>query len=254
MQLETERLGTLKRKLLLGRPDPLNILEQYSSMIRVAFKNPGRLRNLNFDQVIDDNAFRHWESAKVSSMILLHGTTALTKTDYSWLSPAVFRLVDRYRDQHKPVFFHFCHDRAFMEPDTPVQVVLSSLIYQVLVANPSVLHDVSLYQELCLKFSDSEQHASLAQTALDVLKSLLDRLPQAYLLLDRVDRIKGNMRSFMNLLVELIQNCRATIKILLVASSNRQTHLEVKMTADLLETVEEDLGSQKFCRLRLDQR
>ncbi|KAI4142990.1 MAG: hypothetical protein L6R39_004752 [Caloplaca ligustica] len=254
VQLETERLGTLRRKYLLGKPDPQMVLEQYSSNLKEAFKNPGRLRNLNIDQILDDNAFARWENANASSMILLHGTTAIKKGDYSWISPAVSRLIARYRDQHKSVFFHLCHDSAFMEQDTPLQVIFSSLIYQFLEANPSVLHETSMYQELCSKFSDAEQNASPAQTALDVLKKLLDMLPETYLLLDRVDRIKGKASSFMGLLVKLIRESRGKTKILLVASSNLQVHPEGKMTVDLLESVEEDLGPERFLRLRLDQR
>lgn len=141
-----------------------------------------------------------------------------------------------------------------MESDTPVYVVLSSLIFQILEAQPAVLRDGSRYQELLSKVSDPAWQASSGQRAFEVLGQLLSSLPEVYLFLDRIDRIKGNAGRFLESLGELVKYSKNVLKVLLVASSNRQGHPEGKMTKDVLESLEEDLGSQRFLRLRLDQR
>ena len=69
-----------------------------------------------------------------------------------------------------------------MEQDTPSSVVISSLICQLLEANTSIL-DQSRYQELSRKF---------------VMGDLLNIFPEVYILLDRVDRIKGDADLFMD--------------------------------------------------------
>ena len=141
-----------------------------------------------------------------------------------------------------------------MESDTPVYIVLSSLIFQVLEAQTAVLRDGSWYQELLSKVSDPTWQASSAQSAFEVLQQLLNSLPEVYLLLDRIDRIKGNASRFLESLGELVKNHKMVLKIFLVASSNRQGHPEGKMTKNMLDSLEEDLGSQRFLRLRLDQK
>ena len=249
------RLGELKSKLLQGKSTPNEILDEYSSAVSAAFKNPGRLRNVDVNNITQDETYLYWENSTKSSMLLIHGTTELKKGDYSWLSPATFHFIRHFRDQHRLVIFHCCHDTNFMESDTPVHVVLSSLIFQVLEAQTAVLlRDGSRYQKMLSKISDPAWQASSAQSAFEVLQRLLDSVPEVYLLLDRIDRIKGNASRFLESLGELVKSSKTVIKIFLVASSNRQGHPEGKMTQNVLDSLEEDLGSQRFLRLRLDQK
>ncbi|KAL8791721.1 MAG: hypothetical protein Q9195_005658 [Heterodermia aff. obscurata] len=253
-QVERKRLGELKVKLLQGNPTPKEILEQYSSAVSGAFKNPGRLRNLNVNDIIQNETYTNWEKYKKSSIMLIHGTTELKRGDYSWLSPATFHFIRHFNDQHRLVLFHCCHDRNFMESDTPFHLVLSSLIFQILEAQPAVLRDGSQYHELLTKVSDPAWQANYPQSAFEVLRQLLSSLPEVYLFLDRIDRIKGSASRFLESLGDLVKNSKNVLKVLLVASSNRQGHPEGKMTQHVLESLEEELGSQRFLRLRLDQK
>ena len=254
MQIERQRLGELKAKLLQGKFTPNDTLDKYSSAVSEAFKNPGRLRNLDVNNVTQNETYISWKNYKKSSIMLIHGTTEIKKGDYSWLSPAIFHFIRHFKDQHKFVIFHCCHDRNFMEADTPVYVVLSSLIFQILQTQTAVLRDGSQYQELFSKVSNPAWQASSAQSAFEVLRQLLSSLPEVYLLLDRIDRIKGSASRFLESLGELVKKSENVLKVLLVASSNRQGHPEGKMTKNLLESLEEDLGPRTFLRLRLDQK
>ena len=254
VQIEKIRLGELRVKLLQETRTPNDVLDDYSSAVSAAFKKPGRLKNLDVNDIAQNETYINWENSPKSSLMLIHGTTELKKGDYSWLSPAMFHFIKHFKDQRKFVLFHCCHDRNYMEPDTPPYVVLSSLIFQILEARTTILHDSSQYQELLSKVSDPAWQASSPQSAFDVLNKLLGSLPEVYLFLDRIDRIKGSASRFLESLGELVKNSGNVLKVLLVASSNRQGHPEGKMTKNVLEGLEESLGSRRFLRLRLDQR
>lgn len=254
MQIERKRLGELKLKLLQGNRTPNDTLNKYSLAVSEAFKNPGRLRNLDVNNITQNETYINWQNFKKSSILLIHGTTELKKGDYSWLSPAIFHFVRHFHDQHRLVLFHCCHDTNFMESDTPVYIVLSSLIFQILETQTAVLRDGTLYQELLSKVTDPAWQASAAQSAFEVLHRLLSSLSEVYLFVDRIDRIKGSASRFLESLGELVKKSENVLKVLLVASSNRQGHPEGKMNKDVLKSIEEDLGSRRFLRLRLDQR
>ena len=236
----------------LGLYNADDVLDTYSVAVREAFKNPGRLKLLNFHHLIQEESFKNWESNSNSSLFLLHGRTAITKTDYSWLSPTVFDLIGRYRDQHCVVIYHLCHDRVFMEQDTSSSVVISSLIYQLLKANTSIL-DQSRYQEFSRKFSDPAWCAGQSQHLFAVMGDLLNLFTEVYILLDRVDRIKGDADRFMDPLLGLMKRSKCKVKVFLVASSNFQRNPEGKITADILQSLEE-LGPKRFANMKLDQK
>ncbi|KAG7005473.1 hypothetical protein G7Y79_00019g046530 [Physcia stellaris] len=234
-QIEKERLQILKAKLLPNGFDPRDELDRYSSAVRETFKNPVKIQNLNINRVVEDSAFSRWENSRKSTLMLLHGSTAITRGDYSWLSPSVFHLITHYRQQGKTALFHCCHNSVFMEEDTPVHAVISSL-------------------EIISKSSSPQWQESSSNDAWKVFQVLLGLVPEVYILLDRVDRIRGSAHRFLSSLVNLIQSSQSIIKVFLVASSNRQGHREGKMTEELLESTGEELGPQQFLRLRLDQK
>ena len=74
-----------------------------------------------------------------------------------------------------------------------------------------------------------------------------------YILLDRVDRIGGDAYDFMNSLVSLLRDCRGRIKILLVASSNGYDRVGGKFPQELQDSIEDDLGSDRFWSLERNQ-
>lgn len=254
--VRTERrlLKETKGKLpLSGDFDPAHILEDDISEIREAFRNLPRVSPFNPDLLELSNQFADWEKSEKACMMLLHGRTAAPKGNCSWLSPATFRLIERYRSQGDTVVSHFCH-RSNMEKDTPAYVVISSLIYQLLDSQASMLRDEAHYQKLSRMLSDPGWRTIRPQIAFDVLAGLLGLFPKVYVLLDRVDRIKGDADYLMDMLTDLIKAAKGTTKIFLVASSNGDRLPGRKMTEDLIESVEQDLGPKRFVELRIDQR
>ena len=244
----------LREKLLLeGNREDDEALAQYKSEITAAFRNLQRLRTFNLDRLSQEKPYHLWESSRASCMMLVHGRTAATKTGYSWLSPAVLQLVAQLRAQNQRVIFGLSQVEPFMEKDVPAYAVLSSLISQLLEANASILRDDIRYQKLSRTFCDPAWRAHLPKMPFAVLQELLNLSPDMYILLDRVDRIRGEAYGFMNSMVSLIKDCKSRIKILLIASSNGYDRVGGKYPEELQESVEEDLGSERFWSLEMNQ-
>ena len=186
-------------------------------------------------------------------MMLVHGKTAVTKTGYSWLSPAILQLITQLRTQKQRVIFGLCQVEPFMEKDLPRYAVLSSLISQLLEINASILRDDTRYQKLIRTFSDPVWRTHQPKVPFVVLQELLNLSPDMYILLDRVDRIRGNAHDFLNSLVSLIKECKSRIKILLIASSNGYDRVGGKFSEEVQESVEDDLGSERFWSLPMNQ-
>ena len=247
-------LSILKKILLQDSPDPSDVLTRYSEEVRECFRNPGRLSHLNVDQFTQETPLRQWEDSQKSCMILLQGRTAITTRDYSYLSPATFHLIDWYRRQRCRVIFHCCHDKVFMDKDTPLHVVLSSLIYQMLDAESPILRDQLRFEKLKQQVSDPAWRSGSPKLAFAVLGELLDIVSEVYIFLDRIDRIKGPPDRFMEPLVRLIKSATCNMKVFCTASSNNQDNPEGKMTSDFLENIQEELGPQRFFSLMMNQK
>lgn len=246
-------MSILKDLLLQDGPEPGTTLDRYSLEVRQCFKNPGRLTLLNVDQLMQEPAFRQWEDSHKSSMILLQGRTAITSRDYSYLSPAIFHLVDQHQVQGHQVIFHCCHDRVFMDKDTPVHVVLSSLVFQLLNAKSSILRDQLRFEDLKRRFKDPAWRLASPKPGFVVLGKLLGLFTEIYIFLDRVDRIKGSPDRLLDPLANLVKTSRCKVKVFLTASTNHQDP-EGKLTPDLLKDVQEELGSQRFSCLTFNQK
>ncbi|CAD6575977.1 MAG: hypothetical protein ASARMPREDX12_007665 [Alectoria sarmentosa] len=256
-QNELRLLGLLKGKLLPeGNRDPDDLLAQYTREVGAAFRNIQRLSTFSFARLVQEESYSAWDGSRASCMMLLHGRTAVTKTEYSWLSPAIFPLIEQRRAQNRLVIFHLCQDRSVMENDVPAHAVLSSLISQLLAAKASVLRDEARYQDLNRKIFDPSWRTTQAKMPFAVLCELLDSFSDedVHIILDRVDRIKGDAHGFMTSLAELIENSRSKIKLFLVSSSNGSDRIGGKMSAELQESIEDDLGSDRFWSLEWNQR
>lgn len=256
MQNERRLLGLLKEKLFVQKNrDHNDLLAQYSSEVGAAFRNIQRLQTFNFDRLMQEESYSAWNHSSASGMMLLHGRTALTKTDYSWLSPAIFQLIAQCRAQKRLVIFHLCQDQAFMEKNIPAHALLSSLISQLLDARISILRDEGRYQEFSQRFSDPDWRAPQSKMPFAVLHELLDLSREdVHIVLDRVDRIKGDAHGFMNSLATLIKDCKSKIRIFLVSSSNGYENFGGKMSAEVQDSMEEELGSEGFWSLEWNQR
>ena len=140
-----------------------------------------------------------------------------------------------------------------MEKDVQAHAVLSSLISQLLETNASILRDDTRYQKLSRCFSDPAWRSHQPKMPFAVLQELLNLCPDMYILLDRVDRIREEAYGFMDSLVSLVKGCKGRIKILLTASSNGYDRVGGRYSEEVQESVEDDLGSERFWNLEMNQ-
>ena len=257
MQTERKHLEYLKG-LLGEHHDPKEVLAQYSSKISLAFRNIQRLKTFSFDRLVQNESYSAWDRSPISCMMLLHGRTAVTKTTYSWLSAALFGLVPPTHDHQRLVVFHMCQVESFTEEDVPAHTVLSGLVAQLLDAKASILRDQQRYEELSRALSDPAWCANRPEVPFAVLRKVLDSCPtlypNVYLIVDRVDRIKGVTQFFMSPLVSLIKESKTRLKVFLISSSNGYNRFGGKLS-DSIEDVGEDdqLGSDRFWNLEWNQ-
>ncbi len=254
LQTERRNLTLLRDKLLLEENrDRDEVLAQYSSEVTATFRNLQRFRAFNYDRLAEEESYRAWDKSRVSCMMLLYGRTAATRTGYSWLSPAILQLIKQQRAQKQHMIFGLCQVQPFMEKDVPAHAVLSNLVSQLLDANVSILRDDTRYQDLSRAFCDPAWRTNNARLPFTVLQELLNLSPNMHILLDRVDRIQGDSYAFMNSLVSLIKDCKSKIRIFLVASSNGYDRVGGKFSEELQESVEDDLGPERFWSLERNQ-
>lgn len=236
-----------------GNRDPSDVLARYASEVGAAFRNTQRLQIFNFDRLVQTEPYSAWDSSSASCMMLLYGRTAVTRTGYSWLSPSIFQLIQQRRGQNRLVIFHLCQDQSVMEKQISAHSVLSNLITQLLDAKASILRDEARYQDLHRKITDPAWRGAQPTMPFAVLQELLDMFPEVNIFLDRVDRIKGDGHGFMNSLVTLIRECKSRINIFLVSSSNGYDRVGGQVSAELQESIENDLGSDRFWSLEWNQ-
>ena len=141
-----------------------------------------------------------------------------------------------------------------MEEDVPAQTVLSSIIYQLLQARMTILRDQSRYQALSDRISDVTWRAPDLKAPFAVLHELLNDERDVFIILDRVDHIKGQSYHWMQPFVNLMKESNCKLKIFLVASTNGFEVQEGKIHSDLLATLRYELGEEGLMTLVLDQK
>lgn len=140
-----------------------------------------------------------------------------------------------------------------MEKDVPAHGVLSNLISQLLDAKASILRDEARYQELRRTITDPAWRAAQLKMPFVLLHELLDEFLDVDIVLDRVDRIRGDAHGFMSSIATLMKDCRSRIKVFLVSSSNGSDRVGGKISAEIQESLEDDLGSNRFWSLERNQ-
>ena len=248
VQKEREHLSLLKEKLLPPNFDADAELKEYSLLVQEAFLNMRKSTPFEMSRFRRHKLFCAWMESKTSSLILIRGVS--NRSDACWLSPVVFNLLADLRAADRSVVFHCCQNKVDMETDIALSKVLSHLVYQVLSQNPSLIRDQDEFKNIYTKVNNPARNFKELQA---ILKALLRKLPEPYILLDRVDRIKGQAYDWMKTFADIVKESKNRIKILMVASWNAGIIPGGKFGGSFFEGLEDDLGS-KFLDLSLDQR
>ncbi|KAI9795900.1 MAG: hypothetical protein M1833_006627 [Piccolia ochrophora] len=246
LQKEQQLLAELKGMLMPAVHDIHQALERYRSNLRDTFGDGRDLRSFSetsMHTIRQRQAYKEWisSSSRKPCVLLLQGETEGT-THYNWLSPAAFRIAEECRDQGSAVAFHCCQRADSMTPGDSRPVVLSSILYQLLKARPIVLRDLALYKILETSIKSSKFDKAIE----DLMKAVGD----VVLVLDRVERIKGEVEEFLDPLLRSISAMTQVSRIKVLMTASPYAQLESSVVDSLKGTMG---GSRYFKVLKLNQ-
>jgi hypothetical protein len=244
--------------------DSDTFLEDYDKRLNETFNFPSRLPPFDVNKELFQNkVFQNWRSCSHSMLLVLQGeTVAPYLTVFSWISPAAINVIRRLdNDLLAPnqgdttALAYFCCQIVEAYDDRSIQkasanIVLSALIYQLLKTKNAqpVLRDDSRYSKL--KHDIENVSPTVGSTLADqrsrlrtILEDLLTTLafPNVCIVLDRVDRIPGNLDHLMEPLLNLVEGNKCVLKLLIVAPSIDPTIFNDK------------ISQKKFARLVFNQ-
>jgi hypothetical protein len=261
------RLETLQHLLQVEEQDLERSVRDYDQRLTDTFGDIRRLPPFDAEgQLFRSADFSAWRRASQSSLILLQGkTVAPDRTLLSWHSPATTRLVrdaDKYLIDSKSaepllVVYYFCQVREYFD-DSPPQMhppctVISAVIYQLLKSGKAhiLLRDDKRYAKLKHCIEDLSVHpAAKAAEQLSKLYSILAELltdlalKRVFIVLDRVDRIQGNIDNFLGPLLKLMETTKCVLKVLITIRTER--NFDDSM-------LKESLSGDTYTRVILDQ-
>jgi hypothetical protein len=225
-----------------------------------------RLRPLDAEAcVFTHPAFVSWRASTDSSLFLLHGATvAPDQTTCCWLSPAAVRIVNnfdlvlgsKFSKSSAILLTHY----LYRAPDTigteqkrvTPATVISSIILQILGSEngKQIIRDEENYAFVQQSLEALEE-VSLRQVTErcrklgKVLSKLVVELSLKTLVIviDRIDQLHGGMEKAVEILVDLMESTRTTVKVFLTARSR---------TAFDDTDIKEQLG-RRYARLTLNQ-
>lgn len=264
---DNDRLDILRRLLHLDAYNEGLGLEGYDESLRETFHYPAKLPPLNVKgQVFYRPEFEKWKNGTTSSIFFLHGATvAPHQTTYSWLSPAAVQLVstigtvfaDREDTGSSALLSHYIPQSPDVVNSTPEKIspiiVFSSIIHQVLRSERGKLvirNEQSfnfLKQSIDALESNSTKQINAKCGGLNtILSKTLEEMNVARLVIviDRIDKLQLGMENAMELLVDLMQRAKVTLKIFVTARSRA-------VFDD--EDVKERLGEQQYTRVTINQ-
>jgi len=237
VRIENERFESLQHLLQVETQDSPTFVRDYERRLADTFDNIRRLPPFDAKkQLFLRDEFIDWRDDRKSSLLLLQGkTVAPDRTLLSWHSSATTRLAcesDKYLGTKGldliPILSCFCQVVDYWDENSSrvqsADTVISRMVCQLLkmeVARP-LLRDDSRYGKLKRDIEDlGTLPATESAEKLGRLYSMLERLfadlalKRAFIILDRVDRIQGNMDKFLDPLLGLLQKSKCVLKVLI---------------------------------------
>jgi hypothetical protein len=238
------RFESLQHLLQVEVQDLETFVRDYDERLTDTFSNIRRLPPFNpEDQLFRTANFSAWGRNSQSSLILLWGkTVAPDRTLLSWHSPATTRLAceaDKYlldlnSSEPLTVVYYFCQVTEYFD-DSPQRMpsactVISTIIYQLLKSRnaQTIFRDDKRYAKLKHDIEDSSAYlATEATEQLLKLYSILSNLlidlelKSVFIVLDRIDRIQGNVDIFLGPFLKLMDTTECVLKVLITIRTER---------------------------------
>ena len=212
-----------------------------------------KYKQFSFEDLRKSEAFRSWFNSETSSLFLIHGLTLNSRTGYSWLSLAALDVFDWINDKvskapEKAVIYGLAHTSAWTAPGAKpaAHMMISRLLMEVLEKDPSYLHDPTSLAELRDHIKSLNYKASNPHLPCKLLSDVVGQCSSCdfYIVLDRIDACDCTAVTFIERLLEIVSDCRSTVKLFVVAGGLGN------FDVGDITTVKE---AEKFRVLRMDQ-
>lgn len=201
----------------------------------------------DFGMLSKNPMFVAWDAAPDSGLMLLHGHSLKYNTDLFWLSMAAFQMQDFVRRRQDAVLaYHFVQTDAWMADDVEIWVVIANVIWQILKGRPHLLRKDARATRLRINVQKWNREKPDPKPFEDLLE-LLDDIPVTYIVLDRIDRCKGQSSKLIDRLLGLALNCKNIVKIFAVWGDGGGKEPDLSSLDNLPE------GENNFFDVRLDQ-
>ena len=177
------------------------------------------------------NEFQAWHTSEGSGLLLLYGTTLNARSGFSWLSSAAMDFVQALRDGtletrgKKMILCAVAHDTAWSMPKTKTEshMIFSQIILSALEQQASFVLDPTKYSQLKTSIEDPEYRHAVPRLPCQILSKIIEHDPDlvAYVVLDRIDACNCSTSTFVERLLEVVLECKSTVKVFAVVGGLR---------------------------------
>ena len=230
--------------------DPQMELPRYVQTLDDAFDNARRFNEFRLDVLQQHEPYLRWFSEKNSALLLLYGSTSHGDGEFSWLSHCLDPFVQMLHSQNQCYGVYLCK-KSHNDQVVLIASILRSWICQLIQYRRESHTSDPWIRQLrteANKFSGQPNNVDLL---IDLLKYILTGMSKVYLIIDRVDRVKGSTWQWLQRIVQLMKSSQSTIYLLLIAEASGNLDFGQKFGPAIFEKLAESLDDQ-FYRCECD--
>ncbi|KAI1361364.1 hypothetical protein F5Y08DRAFT_330893 [Xylaria arbuscula] len=251
-----ERLTTLISHLSQYQIPQSQSVVEYTVALSSSLIFPYCRSTFSIEELMSQTRYRSWRSSTHNCLMVLNGRTTADQTSFCWLSPAAVELPAILRneaaskdDQRVAVVEAYCQTKDLTSDSIKQPAVLISLIIRLLQSMPkhtAFLKDVQQYE----LFRDKLRSAvSDVYRLFDILNELMGNFDEVYLIIDRADRVSGDiMRALLKKVIVRDENVKTRIRVLVVAEKAND-----RILAGNISELQDEMDERNFISLPMDQ-
>ncbi|KAJ3564178.1 hypothetical protein NPX13_g7933 [Xylaria arbuscula] len=251
-----ERLTTLISHLSQYQIPQSQSVVEYTVALSSSLIFPYCRSTFSIEELMSQTRYRSWRSSTHNCLMVLNGRTTADQTSFCWLSPAAVELPAILRNeaaskdgQRVAVVEAYCQTKDLTSDSIKQPAVLISLIIRLLQSMPkhtAFLKDVQQYE----LFRDKLRSAvSDVYRLFDILNQLMGNFDEVYLIIDRADRVSGDiMRALLKKVIVRDENVKTRIRVLVVAEKAND-----RILAGNISELQDEMDERNFISLPMDQ-
>lgn len=195
---------------------PAHEVEEYRQSLWNPAGSPKHYEKFKFETISLNPRFSRWMESNQSSLLLAMGETRNLRTDFSWLSPSAFELMDMLKNSSRNVASCFIQTSTWMEQKRESHLILTSIIWQLIESKSSAVADPLFRKDIKKAMEHPDWRQKDPKLPCQLLMKFLEIFPITYIILDRVDFCNCDLVVSLDRLLNLVRSSMATVKIFVV--------------------------------------